>query len=89
MMCSLGSNDFDCPDFKTVHPDFWNILLQGIGGTVARRLAIINGQTLEPGESVQIKIASRSVSVRCVEIKEKSVTITVDNVEAELFLRGK
>ncbi len=51
------------------------------------RLALINNRTVENGEEAEFKFGNRTVKVRCVEIREKSVVIRVDGQSKELFLR--
>lgn len=55
-----------------------NIVLKGILTAGNRRLAIVNGITLEKGGETKIKIGQRFVSVRCLEIKEKSVVLSIE-----------
>lgn len=55
-----------------------DLTLNGISGGKGNRLAIINGQTLAVGESAQIRLAESQVKVRCEEIREDSVVVTVD-----------
>ena len=60
--------------------------LKGISGTVGKRLAIINNRTFEVGEEIILRVANQSFKVRCVEIRDKSVIISINNVSKELFL---
>lgn len=64
-----------------------SIKLQGIGGTKARRLAIINGKTLAPGDGTQVTSGGKTVVIRCVSVGETTATITIDGVEGERELR--
>jgi len=52
--------------------------LQGISGTVRRRLAIINGQTFQEGEGSPVKVGSSWVYVVC-----QSITINSARVKLE------
>jgi hypothetical protein len=63
------------------------IKLNGISGAGARRLAIINNQTFQRGDELKVKIAEKSVKVRCVEVKESSVLITIEGLEGERELK--
>lgn len=63
-----------------------DLLLKGVSGTAARRLAIINNRTFEVGEESELKSNGQSVRVKCVEIKDKSVTVQINGVSRELFL---
>lgn len=63
------------------------IKLKGIGGTSARRLAIVNGRTLGPGDGIQVKAGAKIVILRCIAINEKSVTVNIEGLgDRELYL---
>jgi hypothetical protein len=64
-----------------------SIKLQGIGGTKARRLAIINGKTLAAGDGTQVTSGGKTVVIRCVAVGETTATITIDGAEGERELR--
>jgi hypothetical protein len=53
--------------------------LKGISGTGAKRMALINNQTLLQGEEQLVKVEDHKVKVRCEEIREASVVIRVDD----------
>lgn len=62
--------------------------LNGITPLGARPTAIINGHTFEKGESSEVKVPSGGkVMIRCVEIKEGSVIITIENSLKPVELR--
>ena len=63
------------------------IKLQGIGGTTGRRLAIINGKTLGTGDGTQVVTGGKTVVIRCVAIRDNSVTVTIDGLDGERELR--
>lgn len=65
---------------------FHDIKLQGIGGTDARRFAIINGRTLASGEAASVKTSTRDVLLRCVAISNASVTVTIEGLKGERTL---
>ena len=67
---------------------FNDIRLQGVGGTEARRFAIINGKTLAAGEAATIKTSKKDVVVRCVAVSNASVTVSIEGLKGErqLFL---
>ena len=67
--------------------DVRDLVLKGISGGKDRRLALINNRTVENGEEAEFKFGNRTVKVRCVEIREKSVVIRVDGQSKEIFLR--
>jgi hypothetical protein len=69
--------------------NFNNIVLKGISGTVDKRLAIINNKTFEAGEEGELRIGGHLTKVKCVEVREKSVVISINGVNRELFLGSK
>jgi hypothetical protein len=66
-----------------------SLKLQGITGTPGHPLAIINGKTLAPNDSVTLKLENRSIPIRCLSITSHSAIISVDGLAApkELILR--
>jgi hypothetical protein len=52
--------------------------LQGISGPKGRRLALINNQTFGPGESARVLLAEGEVRIRCEEIRQQTVIVTID-----------
>ena len=69
--------------------NFNNIMLKGISGTVEKRLAIINNKTFEAGEDGELRISGHLTKVKIVEVREKSVVISINGVTRELFLGSK
>ena len=69
--------------------NFNNIVLKGISGTVEKRLAIINNKTFEAGEEGELRISGHPTRVKCVEVREKSVVISINGINRELFLGSK
>lgn len=68
------------------------LLLKGISGSKERRLALIgtpngNSYTFGVGEAADMKIGNQPVPVRCVEIRDKAVIISVRGQTKELRLR--
>jgi hypothetical protein len=61
--------------------------LNGISGTAARRLAIINNRTFEAGEEGIVSTASSPVRIRCLEIKDDSVLVQIGGEQRKLHLR--
>jgi hypothetical protein len=51
------------------------------------RRAIVNGVTFAPGESQAVKLRSRTVQVRCREIREDSVVLEVDGAAEPVTLK--
>jgi hypothetical protein len=72
------------PPSPTV-PD--EIVLKGVNLLKDRRYAIINNYTVAQGEEFPLKIKGTVHHVRCVEIKDKSVIVSVKGVSKELTLR--
>ena len=64
-------------------PDY--LALKGI--SVSPKLAIINTYTVAVGEEFSFRYGSQIVKVKCLEIKERSVIISVGGATKELTLR--
>ncbi len=64
------------------------LAVKAITGTKNRRLALINNVTFSAGEEAMVKFKDAKVKVRCLEIKESSVIITLEGKDEkqELFL---
>ena len=60
-----------------------SFVLRGISG----RFALINGRTFEVGEEADMTLGAGRVHVRCLAIREDSVTIEVEGKPPELKLR--
>ena len=69
--------------------NFNNIVLKGISGTAEKRLAIINNKTFEAGEDGELRISGHPTKIKLVEVREKSVVISINGVTRELFLGSK
>ncbi len=63
------------PVVPTPVPD--RLMLKGVAGPADRRLALINDQSLAPGESGRVRVGRTNVVVRCLEIRERSAWIQV------------
>ena len=63
--------------------------LKGLSGSADRRLAIINNYTFQTGEESVVKAGGVAVKVRCIEIRERSVIISINGITKELKLRPK
>ena len=63
--------------------------LKGISGAPQHRYVIINDATFRPMERASVRVGLTNVSVRCLEIRDKSALIQVNgsNERQELFLR--
>jgi hypothetical protein len=64
------------PVKPTAVPD--TLVLRGISGTPQRRFALVNDTTLQKGEQAKVRVGSSNVVVRCVEISDASVVLTVN-----------
>ena len=69
--------------------NFNNIALKGVSGTSEKRLAIINNKTFEEGEEGELRVSGHPTKVKVVQVREKSVLISINGVTKELFLDGK
>jgi hypothetical protein len=66
------------------------LVLRGIAGTADRRMALINNRSIQVGEEVDFKTPNgKTVRVRCLEIKDNTVVVTIGNnaERKELSLR--
>jgi hypothetical protein len=65
------------------------LVLKGISGPARHRYVIINDATFRPLEQARVRVGLTNVTVRCLEIRDKSVLIQVNdsNDKQELFLR--
>ena len=63
-----------------------HVALKGISVIKDKKLAIINDRTLAEGEEFTLKGNGQPVRVKCVEIKEKSVIVSVGSATKELAL---
>ncbi|HXG48203.1 MAG TPA: hypothetical protein VNO52_11315 [Methylomirabilota bacterium] len=54
------------------------LVLKGISGTARRRFALVNNRTLAPNEEALIRLGSSNVVVRCLDIRERSVLLSVN-----------
>jgi hypothetical protein len=77
------------PDLSMSAQNLAGLALKGISGSKDKRLALINNRTLQINEEGEFKINGHTLKLRCVEIREKSVVISVDGFTEtkELFLR--
>ncbi|HLH54103.1 MAG TPA: hypothetical protein VKY92_10870 [Verrucomicrobiae bacterium] len=54
-----------------------SLVLKGISGSPAHRLAIINNETFAKGDTAKLKVDGTLVKVTCLDIRERSVVVTV------------
>jgi len=69
---------------------YTDLELKGISGKSNARLALINNQTIGAGESANVKVGDSVVKVKCLEIHDDRVVVSVDgaNDRRELRMRG-
>jgi len=60
--------------------------LKGISGPRNHRLAIINNKTFETGEEGDVRSGSQIVRVRCIEVKDDGVTVSINGQTQKLLL---
>ena len=65
------------------------VQLQGISLSRTRRLALINNRTVEAGEEFTVRVGGEPVKVRCEEVRDRSVVVSVRGVTKEIPLRKK
>jgi TPR repeat protein len=63
------------------------VVLKGIAGPANKRMAIINNKTLAAGEQTQVKLSSKTVTVKCLEVKERSAVVLVEGTTKPRELR--
>jgi protein disulfide-isomerase len=54
------------------------LTLYKISGTKRHRQALINNQTVSVGQTATVRLAQGAVTLRCLEIRERSVIVTVN-----------
>ncbi len=64
-----------------------DLTLTRISGPKQRRQALINNQTFSAGETARVKVAAGHVKVHCLEIRDKSVIVTVNGQKEKQELR--
>ena len=65
------------------------LMLKGISGSKGHRLAIINNRTFEAGEEAEIRAAGQTFRVKCVDIRDDGVTVSVSGQTQKLSLGPK
>ena len=69
-----------------VPPEFAHIRLSGLSGSSDHRLAVINGKTFSPGEANNIKVAGKTITVKCLEIGEAFVIVQIGDLASHYRL---
>jgi thioredoxin-related protein len=69
---------------------YTDLELKGISGKPNARFALINNQTIGVGESASVKLGDSVVKVKCLEIHDDYVVVSVDGTKErrELRMRG-
>jgi len=67
------------------------LVLKGITGPAEKRIALINNLTFAKGEEGEVKAGPGKVKIRVLEIREKSVIVSIEGVAApkELILQER
>lgn len=70
--------------------EYSDLELKGISGSGNSRFALINNQTVSVGESAKVKLGDSVVKVKCLEIHDDSVIVSLDGASdrRRLRLRG-
>jgi Sel1 repeat len=63
------------------------IKLNAISGATERRLAMINGKTVQKGDQASLTLGAKTVTVRCIEIRQSSVLISIDGLDGTREVR--
>ena len=64
------------------------LALKGISHINEKKLAIINTYTVAEGEEFSLHLGTQTLRVKCVEIKDRSVVVSVNGATKELTLRA-
>ncbi len=67
------------PHEESESPGIVALTLKGFSGGAGNRLAIINDHTFAVGEEREVTTVSGRIKIRCLEIEESSVVVTVGN----------
>lgn len=63
------------------------LVLKGLSGRAPKQYALINDTTLQVGEAAKVRVADTNVLVRCLEIREQSVLVRVNQATEPVELR--
>jgi hypothetical protein len=66
-----------------------SLTLKGISTSKGHRTAIINNRTFEAGEEGDIRAAGQTVRIKCVEIRDDGITVSVNGQTQTLSLGPK
>jgi hypothetical protein len=70
----------------TQFPD--EVRCQGGSNQREKRLAIVNGKTVEKGENFELHIRGQRLAVRCLDVTEKTVLLEINGISKELRIPG-
>lgn len=59
-------------------PKYTDLTLKSISGSGTKKLALINNQTFTVGESGKVRLGAGEVKLRCEEIRDQSVVVTIE-----------
>jgi restriction system protein len=80
-----------CSFAQPTEPVWLNqIKLSGLSGSASNRLAVISGKTFSAGEVADLKLKGRTVQVQCLEIREQSALVQIQDLPSryELTISG-
>jgi hypothetical protein len=63
------------------------LVLKGISGGATRRFALINDQTFAPLDERRVRVGATHVTVKCWEITEEAVSVSIEGGEEQITLR--
>jgi len=63
------------------------IKLEGISGSPDHRLAIINNKTFAKNDQMTLKVVGKDILIRCLEIRESSVVVSVEGMDGTRELK--
>lgn len=70
-------------------PSYDELELKSISGPQKRRFALLNDQTLGVGESARVRLGKGEVRVKCLEIRNDSVLVSVNGEEKPRVIKLK
>ena len=65
------------------------LILKGISGPKNHRLAIINNKTFEIAEDAEIKCMGQTLRVKCIDVRDDGVVVSVNGQTQKLYLGVK
>ena len=81
--------EFRPQSFKNAFPQVihTHLNLQGIVGRKGKQMALINGQSVEQGKSIEMIVAGFPVTIKCERIEKDSVSVSFEGGGALLRLK--